>query len=167
MSAIDDALKANERYYQQFTAGNLAVHPRKQLAVVACMDSRMDIFAMLGIDPGDAHVVRNAGGIITDDMIRSLLISHHLLGIREIMIINHTDCGLERVVEHELRTKLLRTFGKIAVAPECFHAFSDVEENVRIQILKVRSHPWFNPDVVVRGFFYDVRTGRLTEVNVN
>jgi carbonic anhydrase len=166
MSAIDDALEANERYYQQFTAGMLDVQPRKQLAVVACMDSRMDIFAMLGIQPGDAHVIRNAGGIITDDMIRSLLISHHLLGIREIMIINHTDCGLERVHEVEMRAQMLRTFGKVAVAPECFHTFSDVNENVRIQILKARSHPWISPEVIIRGFVYDVRTGRLTEVTV-
>jgi carbonic anhydrase len=166
MSATDDAMKANERYYQTFTGGMLEVRPRKQLAVVACMDSRMDIFAMLGIEPGDAHVIRNAGGIITDDMIRSLLISHHLLGIREIMIINHTDCGLQQVREEELRRELVQTFGKIAVAPECFHTFQDVEENVRIQILKARSHPWIKPDVSIRGFVYDVRTGRLEEVTV-
>ena len=167
MSAIDDALKANEKYYQTFTAGMLDVRPRKNLAIVACMDSRMDIFAMLGIDPGDAHVIRNAGGIITDDMIRSLLVSHHLLGIQEIMIINHTDCGLQHVREDELRTKLLREFGKIAVAPECFHAFTDVQENVRLQVLKARSHPWIRPGVAVRGFVYDVRTGRLEEVTVS
>jgi carbonic anhydrase len=119
---------------------------------------------MLGLKTGDAHVVRNAGGIITDDAVRSLLISHYLLGTREFMIINHTDCGMLTFQDEELRERLVKTTGAAAVAPAVFCAFRDVENNVREQILRLRSHPWMPKDVPVRGFVYDVKSGRLKEI---
>ena len=166
MGVIDDVVKANEKYYQTFTAGMLPVHPARKLALVTCMDARIDVYAILGLQPGDAHVIRNAGGIVTDDALRSLLLSHHLLGTQEIMIINHTDCGMMLFREEEMRTRLQRQFGTAVVAPAHFYAFSDLEDNVREQIQKVRTHPWLPAQVAVRGFVYDVRTGRLHEVSV-
>jgi len=164
MSVIDEAIRANEIYYRTFTAGLLSVHPARKLAVVTCMDARLDLFQILGLQPGDAHVIRNAGGIVTEDALRSLLISHHLLDTQEFMIINHTDCGMLTFRDEEFRTRLQRAFGTATVAPSCFYAFTDLEDNVREQVQKVRAHPWFPADIVVRGFLYDVRTGRLTEV---
>jgi carbonic anhydrase len=165
MSAIDDAIQANEEYYRTFTSGQLAVQPAKKLAVVTCMDSRMDLFALLGLKHGDAHMIRNAGGIVTDDVIRSLIISHHLLGTQEVMVINHTDCGLNMIQDDEFRRRMQRTSGTAAIAPAAFHAFSDIEDNVREQVQKVDTHPWLSKEMEVRGFVYDVRTGRLTEVS--
>jgi carbonic anhydrase len=164
MGAIDDALKANEEFYRNFTSGMLAVQPAKKLAVVTCMDSRMDLFALLGLKHGDAHMIRNAGGIVTDDVIRSLIVSHHLLGTQEVMVINHTDCGLNMIQDDEFRRRMQRASGTAAIAPAAFHAFSDIEDNVREQVQKVDTHPWLSKEMVVRGFVYDVRTGRLSEV---
>lgn len=164
MSAIDDAIKANESYAKSFTLGHLPMPPARKLAVLACMDARLMVDQMLGLKTGDAHVIRNAGGIVTEDAVRSLILSHHLLGAAEFMIINHTDCGMLTFRDEELRRKLEDATGAAAVAPVQFHAFGDVEGNVRLQVLRVKSHPWIPEHIPVRGFVYDVKTGRLSEV---
>jgi len=164
MSVIDDVQQANRRFAQDFRLGHLPMRPAKKLAIVACMDARLTIEPALGLKTGEAHIIRNAGGIVTEDAIRSLLISHYLLGTDEWMIVNHTDCGMLTFKEEELLAKLRAQSDTTAVTPAHFHAFSDLEENVRQQIQKVRSHPWVPSDIVVRGFIYDVRTGALNEV---
>jgi carbonic anhydrase len=164
MSVIDEVLRMNESYATRFKAGNLPMPPARKLAVVACMDARFDPAQALGLKPGDAHVIRNAGGIVTADALRSLIISHHLLGTQEFMIINHTDCGMVTFRDEELTGRLRKSTGTSAVVPSAFHAFSNLEENVREQIEKIRSHPWIPQQITVRGFIYDVKTGRLGEV---
>lgn len=164
MSVIDDVLRANESYVARFNAGNLPMPPTRKLAVVACMDARLDVAQILGLNPGDAHVIRNAGGIVTGDALRSLIISHHLLGTQEFMIINHTDCGMLTFRDAELIDRLRKSTGTSTVGPAAFHAFTNIEDNVRQQIQKLRSHPWIPQGIPVRGFIYDVKTGRLREV---
>ncbi len=166
MSVIKEVFKHNESYTQGFTLGDLPMPPARKLAVVACMDARLTVEEMLGLKTGDAHIIRNAGGIITEDALRSLIISHHLLGTQEFMIINHTDCGMLTFKDEELCAKLRQQTGTATVAPVHFHAFSDVKENVRQQIQKVKLHPWIPKHIPVRGFVYDVKTGRLAEVSV-
>lgn len=164
MSVADDLLAANEVFARSFDLGNLNVRPRRHAAVLACMDSRILFEHCLGLRPGDAHMIRNAGGIATDDAIRSLIVSHHLLDTQEFIIINHTDCGLLKVKEHDLRAKLTEKMGVVASEPAHFHAFDDLEGNVREQVRRVRSHPWIPKQIPVRGFIYDVKTGKLKEV---
>ena len=164
MAVADELLAANEIFARSFNLGNLQVRPRRHAAVLACMDSRILFEHCLGLRPGDAHMIRNAGGIATDDAIRSLLVSHHLLDTQEFIIINHTDCGLLKVKENEMRAKLTEKMGADASEPARFYGFDDLEENVRQQVRKVKSHPWIPDNIPVRGFVYDVKTGRLTEV---
>jgi carbonic anhydrase len=142
LSVADELLKANETFARNFTLGDLAVRPKRHVAVLACMDSRILFEHCLGLHPGDAHMIRNAGGIATDDALRSLIVSHHLLDTQEFIIINHTAVD----------------------EPSHFHAFDDLEANVRLQMQRVKSHPWIPKHIPVRGFVYDVRTGKLTEV---
>ena len=164
MSVIDEVLKNNEAYAKSFSQGGLVMPPAKKLAVVACMDARLVVSRLLGTREGDAHVIRNAGGIVTEDALRSLLISHYLLGTQEFMIINHTDCGMLTFQDHELHARLQKETGTDVLAPQRFYAFADLETNVRHQIQKIRAHPWAPKNVPVRGFIYDVKTGRLREV---
>lgn len=164
MSVADDLLAANTVFARSFDLGDLKVQPRRHVAVLSCMDSRILFEHCLGLRPGDAHMIRNAGGIATDDAIRSLLVSHHLLDTQEFIIINHTDCGLLKVKEYELRAKLTEKMGVVAAEPAHFYAFDDLETNVRQQIAKVKSHPWIPKHIPVRGFVYDVKTGMLKEV---
>jgi len=164
LAVADELLAANEIFARSFNLGNLQVRPRRHAAVLACMDSRILFEHCLGLRPGDAHMIRNAGGIATDDAIRSLLVSHHLLDTQEFIIINHTDCGLLKVKENEMRAKLTEKMGADASEPARFYGFDDLEENVRQQVRKVKSHPWIPDNIPVRGFVYDVKTGRLTEV---
>lgn len=164
MGVIDEVLQANERYAQSFALGDLAMPPSRKLAVVACMDARITVEELLGLRTGEAHIIRNAGGIVTEDALRSLIISHHLLGTQEFMIINHTDCGMLTFRDEELRQKLEAATGTATVAPAHFHAFEDLEANVRRQMQRVRSHPWIPDTILLRGFVYDVKTGRLNEV---
>jgi len=164
MSVIDETLKANQTYAEAFELGRLPIPPARRLAVLACMDARITVEQALGLKTGDAHIIRNAGGIVTEDALRSLIISHHLLGTQEFMVINHTDCGMLTFKDEDLKKRLREKTGAAAAAPEAFHAFSDLEENVRQQIEKIKSHPWMPKDVPVRGFIYDVRDGRLREV---
>jgi carbonic anhydrase len=165
MSVIDELVKANQEYAKTFNSGQLPMPPARKLAVVACMDARLIPSQILGLKAGDAHMIRNAGGIVTEDALRSLVISHHLLGTQEFVILNHTDCGMLTFKDEDLRSRLQRETGTAAVAPSRFYAFSDLEENVREQIQKVRSHPWIPDSIAVRGFVYDVKTGKLSEVS--
>jgi carbonic anhydrase len=149
---IDDLLRNAERYANVFTAGDLPTPPALRLAIVSCMDSRIDLFALLGLHLGEAHVIRNAGGVVTDDVLRSLTLSQALLGTRDVMVIQHTGCGLHGE-EDELRAKV-RAAG--AEPPDPMHAFTDVEESVRASLRKLGG--------AARGFVYEVETGRLREV---
>jgi carbonic anhydrase len=164
MSVTDEVLLANEAYARNFNLGSLAKPPARKLAVLACMDARLSVEQFLGLKTGDAHIIRNAGGVVTEDALRSLIVSHHLLGTQEFLIINHTDCGMLSFSDDELRARLERSTGRSAVVPACFHSFRDVEENVRRQIQRVHSHPWIPSQLTVRGFVYEVDTGRLREV---
>ena len=164
MSIIDERLKANKDYSSDFKLGSLPMPPASKLAIVACMDARLTVEQVLGLKTGDAHIIRNAGGIITEDALRSLIISHYLLGTQEFMIINHTDCGMLTFKDDDLKNQLKEKTHKTAVEPEKFHAFVDLEQNVREQISKVKSHPWMPAEVPVRGFIYDVKNGTLNEV---
>lgn len=164
MSIIDDSLRENQAYAADFKLGDLPMPPARKLAVVACMDARMTVEQMLGLKTGDAHIIRNAGGIVSEDAIRSLIISHYLLGTQEFMIINHTDCGMLTFKDEDLKKRLQDTLKTSSVSPEVFHAFADLEQNVREQVAKVKSHPWAPKNVPVRGFVYDVKTGKLNEV---
>ncbi len=166
MSTIDEALKANQRYAQNFKLGDLAVPPARRLTVVTCMDARLTVEEFLGLKTGDAHIIRNAGGLVTEDVIRSLLLSQYVLGTNEVMIVNHTGCGLHSFNEKEFRIRLERESGTAVVVPEHFHAFTDLAANVRRQIQKLRSHPWVSKEITVRGFIFDVKTGGLEEVTV-
>ena len=166
MTAIDEVLEANRRYAEGFTQGGLPGRPpSRKLAVVTCMDCRLHVAKLLGLELGAAHIIRNAGGIVTEDVVRSLIISHHIGGTQEFMIINNTKCGMLTFKDEELAARLQQETGKAPVAPARFYAFTDLEENVRQQVRKVRSHPWIPESIPVRGFLYDVDTGRLSEVS--
>jgi len=165
-SAIDEVLDRNRKYAEQFTQGGLPGRPpRLKLAVLTCLDCRLHVSKLLGLEPGDAHIMRNAGGIVTEDVLRSLIVAYYIGGDREFMIINNTKCGMLTFKDEDLATQLERETGKTPVIPARFLAFSDLEKNVREQIRKVRSHPWIPENLRVRGFIYDVDTGRLTEVS--
>jgi carbonic anhydrase len=163
MTVIDEVLAANEIYSRTHELRELTPRPKRKLAILTCMDTRLSI-RTLGLTTGDAHIIRNAGGIVTEDALRSLLVSHYLLGTEEIMVINHTDCGLMHTSEQDLRTRIQNRTGKAAITPSFFYAFQNVEENVRHQLQKLRTHPWIPESVAVRGFVYDVTTGRLHEI---
>ena len=166
MTATDTVLEANQRYAEEFTQGGLPGRPtRLRLAVVTCMDCRLHVSKLLGLKLGDAHIIRNAGGIVTEDVLRSLIVSCHIAGSQEVIIINNTKCGMLTFTDEDLMAKLQHETGKAPVAPARFYAFTDLEENVRQQMRKVRSHPWVPEGITVRGFIYDVDTGRLSEVS--
>ena len=165
MSSIDTVLEANRSYAEGFNRGGLPGRPtRLRLAVVTCMDCRLHVSRLLGLELGYAHIIRNAGGIVTEDVLRSLIVSCHIAETQEVMIINNTKCGMLTFKDEELASRLQQETGKAPVAPARFYAFTDLEENVRQQIRKVRSHPWIPAGIPVRGFIYDVDTGRLAEV---
>jgi carbonic anhydrase len=160
-----DELNANNRAFAaSVPAVHLAVRPTRRLAIVTCMDSRLDVFAALGLRSGEAHVLRNAGGVITDDMIRSLSVSQRRLGTRGVMLIQHTDCGMQSITDDGFRAELQEATG---VAPAfAVESFSDLDANVRQSILRVRRSPFLLHTGAVRGFVYDVETHRLREVVV-
>jgi len=163
MSVIDEVLVANEIYARTHELRRLTPRPEKKLAVLTCMDTRLQIVT-LGLKSADAHIIRNAGGIVTDDSLRSLLVSHYLLGTEEFMIINHTDCGLMHTSEDDLRNRIHNRTGTAAIAPAFFYAFENIEQNVRHQLQKLRTHPWIPEKVAIRGFVYDVSSGLLREI---
>lgn len=159
---IADELLANNVEYAKTYIPDRPLPPRRKLAVVACMDSRLDTFAMLGLDIGDAHVMRNAGGVITDDMIRSLVISQRKLGTREIILVHHTDCGALTFTDDELRNELLAETGvKPSWSPE---SFTDLEAEVRQSMERLRRDVFLLDTTQIRGFIFDVGTGKLNEI---
>jgi carbonic anhydrase len=162
MSVTDELLANNERYADGFDKGDLPLPPAKGVAVVACMDARLHVSKMLGLQEGDAHIIRNAGGAVTDDAIRSLAISQRLLGTREIILIHHTGCGMLTFTDDEFRRQIERETGvRPAWAAE---AFSDLEEDLRQSMARIRASPFLPHNNDVRGFVYEVETGRLREV---
>ena len=163
MSVIDEVLAANEIYSRTHELRKLTPRPERKLAVLTCMDTRLSI-RTLGLKTGDAHIIRNAGGIVTEDTLRSLVVSHYLLGTEEIMVINHTDCGLMHTSEQDLRTRIQNRTGTAVVASASFYTFQNIEENVRHQLQKLHAHPWIPKSVAIRGFVYDVTSGRLREI---
>ena len=163
MSVINEVLEANELYARTHELRRLSPRPTRKLAILTCMDTRLSTVT-LGLANGDAHIIRNAGGIVTEDSLRSLLVSHYLLDTVEFMIINHTDCGLMQASEQELRTRIQNRTGTAAISPAFFFAFQNLEENVRHQLQKLRTHPWIPNEVTVRGFIYDTTSGLLREV---
>src|SRR5215475_16067598 len=162
MGVIDELLRNNESYAAGFQDGVLPSPPAKKVAIVACMDARLDPWEVCGLTPGDAHVIRNAGGVITDDEIRSLAISQHLLGTEEIMLIHHTDCGMLKVGNEEFHQLLEEHSG---VRPD-WHtmSFSDLEGSVRNSIERIKASPFIPRTDSVRGFIYNVETGGLEEI---
>jgi carbonic anhydrase len=162
MSVTDQLLRNNEHYAGSFEKGHLPLPPAKGVAVVGCMDARLDLHDLLGLDEGDAHVIRNAGGAITEDAIRSLVISQRLLGTREIILIHHTDCGMLTFADEALKRDIQTETG--IRPPFSFEPFADLDEDVRQSLARVRTNPFIPHRTEVRGFVYDVRTGRLREV---
>src|SRR5260370_2382625 len=141
MSVIDAVVQANEIYSRTHELRRLTPRPERKLAVLTCMDTRLSI-RTLGLKTGDAHIIRNAGGIVTDDSLRSLLVSHYLLGTEEFMVINHTDCGLMHTTEQDLRTRIHNPPRPPAATPPFFYPLHTTQENVRHQLQKLRTHPW-------------------------
>lgn len=162
MGVIDELLANNERYAATFAKGDLPIQARKSLAIVACMDARLDPARALGLEEGDAHVIRNAGGVVTDDVIRSLVISQRLVGTREIVLIHHTDCGMLKFKDDDFKAQIERETG--IRPPFAFEAFENLEEDVRQSIRRIKASPFIPYKDNVRGFIYDVKTGRLHEV---
>ena len=162
MTATDELLANNEAYAASFKHGDLPLPPAKKVAVVACMDARLHVHGALGLTAGDAHVIRNAGGAVTDDAIRSLAISQRLLGTEEIILIHHTDCGMLTFSDDEFRDSIERETG---IKPEwAAESFSDLETDVRQSIARIKASPFIPRKDSVRGFIYEVETGRLREV---
>ena len=163
MSVTDELLENAKRYEATFDKGDLPMPPGRKLAVVACMDARLNPYALLGLEEGDAHVIRNAGGVITDDEIRSLAISQRLLGTEEIVLIHHTDCGMLTFTDSEFKATLQADTG---VTPDwdC-ETFSDLEGDVRQSIARIKASPFIPKKDSVRGFVYEVETGHLREVS--
>jgi carbonic anhydrase len=161
MSTTESLLRNNEKHASNFQKGHLPMPPAKRLAVLACMDARLDVHKILGLDEGDAHVIRNAGGVVTDDAIRSLTISQRLLGTNEIILIHHTDCGMLTFKDDDVKAQIEEDTG---VRPAfALEAFPDVEADVRQSIARIEASP-FIPHKTVRGFVYDVKSGKLKEV---
>jgi carbonic anhydrase len=163
MAERDTLQAANEIYAKGFSNGDLPMPPGRRLAVVTCMDARLDPAKCLGLDVGDAHVIRNAGGLVTDDAVRSLVISHWLLGTEEVLVIAHTDCGMLTFSNDDLHAKLGEATGADASDID-FRPFPDLEESVRGSLRTVRESPLLPDGIEVSGWVYDVRSGQLTEV---
>ena len=163
MAIRDEITEANGRYAAGFAKGDLAMPPSRRFAVLACMDARLDPAKALGLDEGDAHVIRNAGGRASDDALRSLVISQHLLGTREVIVVHHTDCGMLTFTNDDLRAKLREAFGVDASGTD-FLPFADLEQSVRDDMATIRSSPLIPADVAIAGYVYDVRSGKLAEV---
>src|SRR5712691_5703175 len=163
MSATDEALRNNEQYANGFDKGQLPLPPAKKLAVVACMDARLHVSTILGLNEGDAHVIRNAGGVVTDDEIRSLAISQRLLGTTEIILIHHTECGMLTFTDDEFKRAIQDDTG---IKPTwSAEAFRDLDEDVRQSIARIKARPFVPHKDSVRGFVFDVATGKLNEVS--
>jgi carbonic anhydrase len=162
MSATDDLLTNNESFAASFDRGGLPAPPGKKVAVIACMDARLNVYGLLGLSEGDAHVIRNAGGVVTDDEIRSLAISQRLLGTEEIVLIHHTDCGMLTFTDESFKADIEADTG--IRPPWAAEAFGDLDADVRQSIARIKASPFIPGKESVRGFVYDVETGKLREV---
>jgi carbonic anhydrase len=163
MSVTDELLANAGRYAEAFDRGSLPMPPAKRIAVLACMDARINPYGLLGLGEGDAHVIRNAGGVVSDDAIRSLAISQRLLGTEEILLIHHTDCGMLTFKDDDFRRQIQQDTG---IKPEwAAEAFDDLEEDVRQSIARIKASPFIPKKDQIRGFVYDVASGRLAEVD--
>ena len=163
MGIYEENLAANQQYAEKFTLGHLPMPPARKLAIVACMDARLTVEQFLGLKTGDAHIIRNAGGLVTEDALRSLIISSHLLGTRTYYVIQHTDCGMLTFTDDKLREKLKSETGHDASHLH-FHSFPDLEKSVKKQLQTILSNVFVPRDIDVHGFVYDVRTGKLREI---
>ena len=162
MSVTDELLKNNEAYAKSFDKGQLGLPPGKKLAVIACMDARLQVSKVLGLKEGDAHVFRNAGGVVTEDAIRSLAISQRLLGTEEVILIHHTDCGMLTFKDDQVKAQIEKDTGiRPAFALE---AFANPEDDVRQSVARIKASPFVPRKDKIRGFVYDVKSGRLNEV---
>ena len=162
MTVTDDLLHNNAEFAKSFSRGDLPMPPGKALAVVACMDARLNVYALLGLEPGEAHVIRNAGGVVTEDVIRSLAISQHLLGTKEIVLVHHTDCGMLTFTDDQVKADIEAATG---LRPHfALEAFSDLERDIRQSIARIKTSPFVPNKDSIRGFIYDVRSGALQEV---
>lgn len=165
MSSTDELLENNRRYADDLGTRDLPILPTRRIAVIACMDARLDVYALLGLKLGEAHVIRNAGGVVTDDVLRSLLISQRLLQTREIVLIHHTDCGMVTFRDDDVKRDVYRETG---VRPSfALEAFEDPFEDVRQSIARIEASPFVPHKQDVRGFVYEVNTGRLLEVEMD
>ena len=162
MSATNEMLDSNQRYADAFSKGDLPMPPGKKLAVLACMDARLDVHKILGLEEGDAHIIRNAGGVVTDDAIRSLLISQRLLGTEEIILIHHTDCGMLTFTDDDVKRQIEQETG--IRPPFALEAFRDLADDVRQSLARIQASPFIPKKSNLRGFVYDVKTGHLDEV---
>jgi carbonic anhydrase len=162
VSVTDELLANNEAYVASFDKGDLPLPPGKKLAVIACMDARLNVYGILGLQEGDAHVLRNAGGVVTDDEIRSLAISQRLLGTEEIILIHHTECGMLTFHDDDFKAQIQKDTG---IKPEwAAEAFDDLDEDIRQSIARIKASPFIPRTDSVRGFVYDVKSGKLNEV---
>ena len=162
MTTTDKLLRNNDAYAATFDKSDLPMPPGKRVAIVACMDARLNPYGLLGLTEGDAHVIRNAGGVVTDDVIRSLVISQRLLGTREIILVHHTDCGMLGFHDDEVKAQIETEIG--LRPPFSLEAFTDPEEDIRQSMARIEASPFIAHKEAVRGFVYDVGTGRLEEV---
>lgn len=164
MSVLEEVLQANAEFARTYDPARATAPVTRKLALVACMDYRIPLEQAFGLKPGDAYVIRNAGGIVTEDVIRSLLVAHYKLGVAEFILVNHTQCGMQTFRDEELREDIRSRCGTDTIAPEQFHAFKNLEDNVRQQIQRIQSHPWVPNHIPVSGCIYDVHTGKLSVV---
>ena len=162
MTVTDELLENAKGYTERFDRGDLPLPPAKHVAVLACMDARLNPYGLLGLSEGDAHVIRNAGGVVTDDEIRSLSISQRLLGTEEIILIHHTDCGMLTFADDDFKASIQQETG--IKPPWAAEAFSDLDADVRQSIARIKASPFVPKRDAVRGFVFDVATGKLTEV---
>ena len=162
MSQTKQLLRNNESYAKSFKKGSLPLPPSRKVAVLACMDARLDVHKILGLEEGEAHVIRNAGGVATDDAIRSLVISQRLLGTQEIILIHHTDCGMLTFTDDEVKKKIQSETG---IRPQfALEAFPNLDEDVRQSIGRIKASPFVPRKDRIRGFVYDIKTARLREI---
>jgi carbonic anhydrase len=162
MTVTDELLRNNADFASSFSKGDLPMPPGKHLAVVACMDARLNVYALLGLEEGQAHVIRNAGGVVTEDVIRSLAISQRLLGTNEVILVHHTDCGMLTFTDDQVKADIEADVG---FRPHfALEAFSDLERDIRQSIARIKASPFVPHKDSIRGFVYDVRTGALQEV---
>ena len=162
MTVTDELLQNNTEFARSFSNGDLPMPPGKGLAVVACMDARLNVYALLGLSEGEAHVIRNAGGVVSDDVLRSLVISQRLLGTREVVLVHHTDCGMLTFTDDQVKADIEADVG---LRPHfALEAFSDLERDIRQSIARIKASPFVPHKDSIRGFVYDVRTGALQEV---